>query len=200
MTAEASAQLQAAEIRASYAKTFIGAAKRLPGDDAEALLARVGKIRRKRVRQYGMLEWMPAGEFLELVDEVPAALGPAGAREFWKRCLALSLGRRLLAPLRLGAVALHGHTPAALLRMTPQAWHLVSRRCGVCDVDVGADNSSLVLKFSGLPPEYTERPQQYLWEGGCLACIDMMECQGDATGTRVDAETVHIRVVWSGAR
>jgi len=109
-------------IRASYAKTVIGGIKRLPDRERDALLKGIGDELRGEIRNYGMLEWMSAARFVELVRAIARTVGDDGAKRFWRANLLLSLERRLLSPLRLGAIAIYGNSPRSLLKMTPQAW------------------------------------------------------------------------------
>ena len=181
-------------MRASYAKTIIGAAKVLEATQSAHVLDHIGPERRTRIRQRGMLEWMPAQEFCELAQCVYEALGEA-AIPFWNHCLTLSLERRLLSPLRKAALAIHGSTPAALLRRTPEAWYLVSRGCGKCTVETPSDHQ-LSLIFKDLPPQMTGRAMRCLWEGGSLSCVDLLHLTGYSQSHVANATTVIVETRW----
>jgi hypothetical protein len=185
-------------IRASYAKTVIGGIKRRPQVEQEALLERVGAQTRSEIRDYGMLEWMPAARFAELVSSIFDALGASGAQSFWRANLLLSLERRLLSPLRLGAIALHGNSPRSLLKMTPQAWELVSKDCGSCKV-IDRPPSSLALSFDNVPRELRVPGMLQLWAGGSEACIERMRFEGRARaeGTFTADGASEIVVEWT---
>lgn len=184
-----------AMIRASYAKTVVGGIKRFSERERDALLRGIGEPLRAEIRNYGMLEWMPAQRFVELVDVIAATLGPDAARNFWRANLLLSLERRLLSPLRLGAIALYGNSPRSLLKMTPQAWELVTRNGGTCRVEDRPPHE-LVLRFTDLPRELCHPAMHLLWRGGSESCIERMGFQGSAhaeVGASADAVDVVVR-------
>lgn len=183
-------------IRASYAKTVVGGIKRRPAAEQAMLLSRIGDDLRAEIRAYGMLDWMPAVRFAALVDTVTDALGPQGAKDFWKANLLLSLERRLLSPLRLGAIAVYGNSPRSLLKMTPQAWELVSKNCGVCQT-IDRPPSGIVLRFDQLPPELCSPGLLALWSGGSESCIARMDFEGGALAQRIKPGTVEVRVQWT---
>jgi hypothetical protein len=188
-------------VRASYAKTVVGGIKRRPDAERDVLLARLGDAMRGEIRDYGMLEWMPAARFAQLATAVLETLGPSGAKDFWRANLLLSLERRLLSPLRLGAVAIYGNSPRSLLKMTPQAWELVSKDCGTCRV-VDRPPSGLVLAFDELPPELCIEAMLQLWSGGCESCIERMSFQGSARveGSFSARGSIEIGVQWDARR
>jgi hypothetical protein len=185
-------------IRASYGKTVIGGIKKLPEGVREALFERVGPGLRAEVREHGMLDWMPAKHFATLVSAVAEGLGPADAKKFWKANLLASLERRLLAPLRLGAIAVYGNSPRSLLKMTPQAWELVSKHCGVSTV-IDRPPGGILLRFDALPPVLAIPPMLLLWTGGSESCIARMGFEGQAnshTGSLAQG-TAEIVVEWT---
>lgn len=187
-------------IRASYAKTVIGGIKRRPEREQDVLFARLGKDFRSEVRQYGMLDWMPARRFASLVAAVADAIGAEAAKDFWRDNLLLSLERRLLSPLRLGAIAVYGNSPRSLLKMTPQAWELVSKHAGVCQT-LDAPPNGITLRFSELPPELCGPEMLLLWTGGSESCIVKMGFSGRAFADAQDAAEgiVEIHVEWRAA-
>jgi hypothetical protein len=187
-------------VRASYGKTVIGGIKRRPEADQTKLFERIGEIRRE-VRDYGMLEWMPAERFVELVSGIHDTLGAKGAQTFWRENLLLSLERRLLSPLRLGAIAIHGNSPRSLLKMTPQAWELVTKDCGSCRV-IDRSPSSVALSFEGLPAVMRVPGMLELWAGGSESCIERMRFIGSAraAGGFSAQGAVEIISEWSGER
>lgn len=184
-------------IRASYAKTVIGGIKRLPEKECAALLKGIGDELRGEIRNYGMLEWMPAARFIELVRAIERLLGNEGAKLFWRANLLLSLERRLLSPLRLGAIAIYGNSPRSLLKMTPQAWELVTRDGGTCRTEDKPPNG-IVLCFDSLPHELCDPAMHSLWSGGSESCIERMGFTGKAhAAAGVTANSVEITVAWA---
>lgn len=183
-------------IRASYAKTVIGGIKRLPDRECQALLQGIGDEQRKEIRGYGMLEWMPAVRFVELVRAIARTVGDDGAKRFWRANLLLSLERRLLSPLRLGAIAIYGNSPRSLLKMTPQAWELVTRDGGTCRTE--DQPNGIVLRFEALPAELCDPAMHMLWSGGSESCIERMGFTGAArAAVGASANSVEISVTWT---
>lgn len=183
-------------IRASYAKTVIGGIKRRPERERDALLRGIGEPLRSEIRNYGMLEWMPAQRFLDLVTAIEKAVGESAAKDFWRANLLLSLERRLLSPLRLGAIALYGNSPRSLLKMTPQAWELVTRNGGVCRTEDRPPHT-IVLRFTDLPLELRHAALHPLWCGGSESCIERMGFEGSAHAeVGANADAVDIVVAW----
>jgi hypothetical protein len=186
-----------AMIRASYAKTVIGGIKRMPDGERDALLNGIGDDLRSEIRNYGMLEWMPAARFVELVRAIARTVGDDGAKRFWRANLLLSLERRLLSPLRLGAIAIYGNSPRSLLKMTPQAWELVTRDGGTCHTEDRPPNS-IVLRFAALPRELCDPAMHMLWSGGSESCIERMGFTGSAQAAAgASANSVDITVNWA---
>jgi len=184
-------------IRASYAKTVIGGIKRRPEKECAALLRGIGDDLRGEIRNYGMLEWMPAARFVELVRAIATTLGDDGAKRFWRANLLLSLERRLLSPLRLGAIAIYGNSPRSLLKMTPQAWELVTRDGGTCRTQDKPPNS-IVLCFDSLPHELRDPAMYSLWTGGSESCLERMGFTGTAQAAAgATANSVEITVIWA---
>lgn len=186
-----------AMIRASYAKTVIGGIKRRPERERDALLLGIGDALRTEIRNYGMLEWMPAARFVDLVRAISETVGADAAKAFWRANLLLSLERRLLSPLRLGAIAIYGNSPRSLLKMTPQAWELVTRNGGTCKTEDMPPNG-VVLHFEALPSALRDRAMHALWSGGSESCIERMGFTGSAhaaAGAR--AGSVDVTVSWS---
>jgi hypothetical protein len=156
---------------------------------------------RDEIRERGMLDWITAHQFAKLADVVFEALGAVRARDFWRTNLLTSLERTLLTPLRLGAVALYGKNPGALLRMTPQAWQLVSRNCGLCRV-TDQQSEGIALRFEALPHIFRNAAMLALWSGGSESCLSRMDFDG-AVDADFDAQrrsAVDVRVSWRARR
>jgi hypothetical protein len=159
------------QIRASFAKLTIGGVKRLPAHQAKAILELVGEPLRADIREAGMLEWLPAKSFFTIMNSLERVLEPSRAREFWRNVMQRSLEGRLLAPLRIGAIALYGRHPSSLIKRTPLAWSLVAKNCGVCEVSEPT-KSSIVLAFDQLPQVARDSLGfVHFVAGGCDAAI-----------------------------
>jgi len=188
----------AAVIRASYAKTVIATMKRRPPEEREPLLERLNPALRRDIRERSLLDWIDAALFAQLAQLVAEVLGPTRAKDFWRDNLLGSLERTLLSPLRLGAIGLYGDVPSSLLRMTPQAWQLVSKNCGRCHT---ADQppSGYQLRFTDLPSALCIPGMCLLWAGGSESCIEHLRYTGSAEAA-FDPQasgTAVVRVHWN---
>jgi hypothetical protein len=184
-------------IRASYAKTVIATMKQRPQLQRDALLARLDSGLRQEIREQGLFDWIAASQFVTLTEIVLDALGPLGAKAFWHSNLLGSLERALLSPLRLGAIAIYGNSPGSLLRMTPQAWQLVSRNCGTCQTS-DQPPTGITLRFEALPSGFCNPAMLLLWSGGSESCLDRMRFSGSADAA-LDPNVpgvAEIRVSW----
>jgi hypothetical protein len=186
-----------AAIRASYAKTVVATMKQRPAEERDALLAALDPNLRREIRERSLLDWIPASQFGALVATVAEVLGPTRAKAFWRANLLGSLERTLLSPLRLGALALYGDLPSSLLRMTPQAWQLVSRHCGQCQTS-DLPPSGYQLLFTGLPKALCTPAMCLVWSGGSESCIEHLRLMGDAEQDmqQLSSGTAIIRVQW----
>jgi hypothetical protein len=184
-------------VRASYAKTVIATMKQRPELQRDALLAGLDNGLRREIREQGMFDWIAASQFAALTRVVLDALGPLGAKAFWHSNLLGSLERALLSPLRLGAIAVYGNSPGSLLRMTPQAWQLVSRNCGTCQTS-DQPPAGIVLRFEELPAVLCNPAMLLLWSGGSESCIERMRFSGSAEAALDPnvAGVAEVRVVW----
>lgn len=181
-------------IRASYAKTVVATMKLCGAEERSQLLARLDPGVRASIREYSLLDWMAAEEFARLVQLVLDTIGPARAKVFWRVNLLNSLERTLLRPLRLGAIALYGKSPGSLLRMTPQAWDLVSRNCGRCRTS--EEPGGMRLRFEDLPQEVCNPGMLALWSGGSESCIERMKFVGHADAAFDAPGVALVRVQW----
>lgn len=185
-------------VRASYAKTVIRTMKQRPSAERDALLEGLDDSLRQEIREYGLFDWMAASQFARLANIVRDVLGPVRGKAFWRANLLDSLERALLAPLRLGAIAVYGNSPGSLLRMTPQAWELVSRSCGTCRT-IDPSPTGVVLRFEALPATFCDAAMLLLWSGGSESCIERMRFKGRAEAAldkRVPG-AVDVSVEWS---
>lgn len=193
--------MQKALIRASYFKTLIGDAKRLPEPDRGAILGAVGEPLRAEIRQAPLVGWFPAEEFARLTDIIGERLGPRGAIAFWRRSMLASLGRSFLMPLKVGALGIYGKSPGSLIKMTPRAWSLLAKDCGDCKVE-DASATSVIVRFTDLHAAIRARGMTYVWAGGCDACVEEVGFQGSSSihDERLGLGRVEIVTSWQEAR
>jgi hypothetical protein len=113
-------------IRVNWSKLALKWLRQLPDGEREAVRARIGAETLSRIGSAGVFEWLPANVHMAIVDAVRATLGDRGSRRYWRELMVASFDRSLLKPLVDGGLRLFGRSPSAILRLTPQAYQLVS--------------------------------------------------------------------------
>jgi hypothetical protein len=165
-------------IRVSWTKLAVSTAKRMPEPGRSAVLGALDTLRAE-VREAATLDWRPAAFFVTVAENIAAALGRPGGRDFWRDVLLEAFERRLLQPLVRGALVIHGRTPKSILRMTPQAYSLSFKSCGDVSLhDTGASNR-VRLQFARLPPVLRESDATMdCFAGNCDAAIRYLGMRG----------------------
>lgn len=139
-----------ARFRARWAKQIVAACKRAPEPSNARLAAAIPTEVRGIIRRKGMLDWLDAPDFLVLCDAIHGALDDEARDELWASTLRAALQTPLLAPLLAGGLGIFGKHPAAMMRMTPQAWALLARDVGHAEFE--RQGTGGVVRFVDLPP------------------------------------------------
>jgi hypothetical protein len=166
------------QLRANWAKFTVRCLKRGAEPVRSQLLAAIPEALRSEIRAAGPLNWLPARVFVELCEAIRAGGGAAGARAFWRQSLRDAIRQPFIKPLASGALFLWGRTPAALVRRTPQAWHLVSRHCGELSALESGEPTAITLRVEQLPAVCRKQGLLLMWEGGLLAQADAVGAEG----------------------
>jgi hypothetical protein len=174
-------QSGAPQFRANWTKLTLKFLRQRSAPDRDPILTRVGGDVVARVRAAGVFEWLPASLHLSIADAVHAALGDEGSRRFWRDLMMLSFDRSLLKPLVDGGIRLFGRSPLGILRMTPQAYQLVSRDCGVVRVEPGPVAGGVRLSFEGLPAALRVPAWVEICAGNCEAALAALDLRGTVT-------------------
>jgi hypothetical protein len=169
-----------AELRANWSKAAVRAIRQLEPQKRDRVLAALGADRLTELRAAGVFDWLPARVHMSILAAVHQ-LGPAESRHFWRRLIVASFDRSLLKPLIDGGLRLFGRTPFSILRMTPQAWTLVARRCGVVSVVPDEVPGSARMRFDNLTPELRTLEWIELCEGQCQGALDFVGMKGRVT-------------------
>jgi hypothetical protein len=169
-----------AELRANWSKAAVKAIRQLDPVRRDRVLAALGAEQLAELRAAGVFDWLPARVHMAILSAVHQ-LGAAESRQFWRRLIVASFDRSLLKPLIDGGLRLFGRTPLSILRMTPQAWTLVSRRCGVVSVVADRVPGSARMRFDNLSPELRALEWIELCEGQCQGALDFVGMQGRVT-------------------
>jgi hypothetical protein len=169
----------AAQFRANYTKLALKLARRLPAPSGAAVVAAVGEATIKEIVGAGVLQWLPAEKHQRVVAAVFETLGAEGTRNFWCNLMLQSFQRSLLKPLVEGGLRLFGRTPRAILKLTPQAYSLIARDCGVIQVEDA--EGAVRLRFDELPALLRTPAFVELCHGNCLAVLGFLDQRGSIT-------------------
>jgi hypothetical protein len=173
------AQSATPQFRANWTKLALKVLRTRP--ERDAVLARIGGDVLGQVRQAGVFEWLPAPLHLAIANAIHAVLGEDGGRHFWRDLMQVSFERSLLKPLVDGGTRLFGRSPHGILRMTPQAYQLVTRGCGVVRVSSAESPGSVLLTFSELPPMLRVPIWVEICMGNCEAALLALGLRGTVT-------------------
>jgi hypothetical protein len=166
-----------AQFRANWTKLTLKWLRQLPAPHGDQIREVIGHPTLEQVGRAGVFEWLPATIHMRVAGAVRSVLGPT-ARSFWRDLMRASLQRSLLKALAEGGLRLFGRTPHAVLRMTPQAYSLIARGCGVIDVTAGPTPGSAILTFDALPAELRVPAWVDVCAGNCEAVLDLLELPG----------------------
>lgn len=185
-------------IRSNWVKLAMSLAKRMPEPKRSQVLAMLEPMR-VEVRDAGMLEWKPAELFVSVAEAIGNALGAQSARDFWCDVMVEAFHRRFLKPLVGGALAIYGRKPSSILRMTPQAYSLSFKNCGITRLHEMEQQNSVRLQFDGLPSVLHESDAVLAcFAGNCDASLGYLGMAGRVTRHDDDRERgrLHFVVEW----
>ncbi len=165
-------------IRANWTKLALKFLRQRPAPERDPVLARLGDDALRKVRAAGVFDWLPAPLHLSLVEALRATRGDEEARRFWRGLMLASFDRALLKPLFEGGLRLFGRSPRGILRMTPQAYQLVTRDCGSVRTESNDGDGGILLTFSELPPPLRVPGWVEVCAGNCEAALDALGQQG----------------------
>ena len=137
-------------VRAFWSKYTVATAKRAPEPLKRSVLASISSELRSEIRNAPTFDWQDARVFVALTGAI-ARLGDESAIAFWRYSLRQSISQPLIRTLVEGGMSLFGRSPLALYKRTPRAWSLVSRDCGVIEVDDGGDGRSAIMTLHDVP-------------------------------------------------
>jgi hypothetical protein len=168
------------QLRANWTKLALHVVRELPAHERDAVLAAAGDLLIARIRGAGLFEWLPVTLHLGLANALREVLG-ARAGRFWTDLQVASYERSLLKPLIDGGLRLFGHTPRSMLRLTPQAFSLVARRCGTITVSGGEIVGAARLVFDDVPRELRTPAWVEIIVANCQAVLDYLKMRGEVS-------------------
>jgi len=169
----------APEFRANWSKLALKSVRRLAAPERDRVLDAIGEPTLAQIRAASALAWLPAEAHHRVALAVERELGSDGARAFFRDLMLVSFDRPLIRPLVEGGLRLFGATPKAVLRLTPQAWSLVARRCGTIAVEDGATPGGARLLVDGIPPALSTTALVAIVTGNCWAVLSRLRLDGD---------------------
>ena len=162
-----------AEVRASWLKYIVSCAKRREGS-----LDLVSPELRQRIRDMGMLEWVPFERFMELARAIHAAEG-SDSVDFWRTAMLRAISGPVLSPLMRGGLMMFGNGAASLLARAPQVYALTARNAGHMEVDIDTAARRAVLSISRVPgPARGSDVYAALHHGDCIAALQFARTRG----------------------
>jgi hypothetical protein len=169
------------EIRAAWCKFAVRSLKRQGGPLGERLRQQLPGTLRGQIRAAPRMGWCELPIFMALCQFVAEAAGKQGAQQFWHDCLYESMDQPLMRPLVQSGLFVLGRSPAALIKRTPFAWNVVTRRCGTMAVREGPEPAQIQYEVTDLPLGLRHRAFLPVLEGGFLAHIHYVGCEGTVT-------------------
>jgi len=95
---------------------------------------------------------------------------------------------------------LFGATPHAVLRMTPQAYSLIARRCGLVSVTPDEAPGSARLAFDELPHELRTRNWVEVCAGNCEGVLDLLKLEGTVSTQAGELASGHFLIITTPRR
>jgi hypothetical protein len=138
-------------VRANWSKSTLRHVRSLPAAERDAIRREIGDDSLAQIRSAGVLSWLPAEHHARIFDAVRKVYDDAGTAAFWCDVMLTNLDQRLLRPLVQGGMRLFGGTPYSVFRMSPHAWSLVTRDCGVHSIARGSDAVEARILFDEVP-------------------------------------------------
>jgi hypothetical protein len=166
------------EIRAAWCKFAIRTLKQQSGAMGELLRHQLPSSLRREIREAPRMGWCDLRVFMELCEFLVTTLDMTGARTFWHECLRGSIDQSLMGPLVKSGLFMFGKTPGALIKRTPFAWTIVARGCGFMSAHDGPEPNQILYEVDEMPLELRRAAFLPVVEGGFLAQIHYLRCQG----------------------
>ena len=184
-------------VRASWAKTLVGAAKRVETPNRNDALRAVAPEVRAEIRAKGKLGWISAEQMASLMNSIERAFGDH-APTVWSDAMRLAVDSPLLRPLQVGAFSLFGNDPLKIVKMAPRVWDLLTRHCGT--FEYAAQDGGARLSLHSLAPPLRGCPAFVAGIAG--AGVAMVTLCGAVPRSQTHTEELergraHIDVRWS---
>ncbi len=137
-------------VRARHLKVKLEVISRMPRGDA--VLARLGPVRRAQIEQAHGLDWLPIELELAQARAAYDALGPEGARAMSSAIMTQALRGPLFGPIARAGLQLVGREATTWSDLVRKGWRLVFRGCGDWSM-ASAGPHAHAMRLEDLPPE-----------------------------------------------
>jgi hypothetical protein len=162
--------------RAVWTKFAIQAINRSP--QRVAIRERIGESTLAQIRASTMLDWLPFGVHLAVMQAVHDVLGRDGARAFWRERLQASLDTKLMAPIAHGSTLMFGDRLYGCFKMGIYAYRLIARDAGELAVEQSRDG--IAIRFTGMPAAVVDASGWHaLCHGQCEATIEYARARAE---------------------
>ena len=142
--------MQGPRILAGFVQGTLAAVSERDPELGERVTARLAPETRERLAHTSRIAWLPLAVDVELTHAIYAELGPARAREIFRRNLTGALDAPVLRSFTQGALRLFGASPARVLGWAPKVYAQILRDAGEMRFELDAPGSAR-LELERLP-------------------------------------------------
>jgi hypothetical protein len=187
-------------VRASIPKSSWTQIMRSPPALKDKILAALGPNFESELKDEVTVTWVSFAVEAGMADGVFEALGPAGARAFYRAKTEHSFDIPVLKPIVTSCVRLFGASPKSMLKMLPRTWPSLSRNCGSYEfTDEGEERRGISI-IKGFPTRFYRRREAWLESllGGYEAFFAPFRVKGTVTvdAANFTAGSVRFILTW----
>lgn len=179
---------EAALVRASIPKSSWAEIERSPAGQREKIARVLGPTFESELNAALAVSWVPFTIEARIADAVYEALGPSGARVFYRSKTARSFEGAWLRPLMASSLRIFGATPRSFLKMLPRAWTTMSKNCGVYEWEDSKVDKQGISIIRGFPTYAYRRHEAWLESiaGGYEAFFSPFRVEGTVQAEELD--------------
>lgn len=185
-------------VRASIPKSSWAEVQRSPPSARDHILRVLGGSFAHEIDATLAVAWVPFAVEAHMADAVYEALGPTGARAFYREKTLHSFDVAWLKPLISASRRLFGATPNSFLKMLPRAWSTLSKDCGEYAWEAMGERSGASV-IRAFPTQLYRRKEAWLESiiGGYEAFFGPFSLRGTVEAEDIDLARGHGRFVLS---
>jgi hypothetical protein len=184
-------------VRASIPKSSWAEIERSAPAARDKILRVLGPAFERELGSHLAVSWVPFDIETRIADACYEALGPTGARTFYRDKTAHSFDSAWLKALMTSAMRIFGTSPSSLLKMLPRAWSSLSKDCGryeFIDEHVARRGISVI---KGFPVSLYRRREAWIESlaGGYEAFFVPFRLQGSVAVEDIDGAAGQARFI-----